>query len=1373
MEYTKKILITNYALADLAGSEINCLSIANALLEKGFYVEVATLSTGDPIIGEFYKNNIIVRDILHQELEFMEYDLIWAHHYLILDYLIFYKNITAKKIIYSSLSPFEGLEAAPAYVNKLSLCLANSEETIQRLIEEGIDKAKIRVFPNYAPKEFIKAMKSDNSGELNKICVISNHIPEELGNAVKILQSEGVLVDIYGRGYISKLIEPKILRDYDAIISIGKTIQYGMAMKIPTYCYDIHGGPGWLNSDNYEKAYKFNFSGRGFNKLSTEKIIETIKSGYTRAVQDLGLLRKFILENCVLDKNIDKVLEYLSDQRDLDVEELVDSFKYIKRHNQAFVKEHDYNLYRRKKIEDLEQEMEKLEGLLNHQAQLIEEGERVKQAKEKLIQEKETFIQQQEKFIQENEDKIKEYEGVINSLMQKNEQKIKEQKEYIQKIEQQLQETRRIIEEDKVQLEQKENNCRYLLELNEEKQNELNRIYNTRGWKLLESYRRTNLRIKKVIKDPTLIIKKIRGNQSQSIVVPEVAIPSDETTSSRASLVSVVIPIYDRTDVLIESINSILNQSYQEFELILVCDGSPQPTLDIVKSFESNPKVRVFYYQDNSGNAVRGRNKAILEARGKYLAFQDSDDIADVDRLKISIEYMEKNNADIVYGGWRALVDGTRDIDIKNGEEIFSPDCDYEMLKKICVPCQSTVMVKLEALRAVGGLKTNMRYREDHELWLRLAYAGYKFKAIDKVITNLRLHANNLELTFKEEDNKWYDLMIEEHKKIIKMKPKIAYVIPGCGISGGIAVICQHVNRLQKRGYDVLLITEDNNDSIAWFPNQKVNIIPVSQTPNNIDILVATGWSTAYTVQQLPAKRKCYFVQSDESRFYPEGTPEYHRAMDTYLMDFEFITEAKWIKKWLKENFNKDATYVPNGLDEKIIYETEPLVKKGDKLRVLLEGPIDIPYKGMEDAFNAVNGLDCEVWCISSAGKPKPEWKCDKFFEKVPMEQMKYIYSSCDIFIKMSRVEGFFGPPLEMMACSGACVVGKVTGYDEYIEDGYNALVVEQGDVAGAHEALQKLLSDHVLREKIVANGHRTAEEWKWEPSIDILEELFLGSVTYKEIYQEVKVCDCCGGKKLKLIKELPTTEWEPVKQFYKDRNINDEFMNITDTFSLYKCEKCGLVFTNPRLKDEVVNRFYDEYLSNKYEGYIHTYDEVYRGEVFKGYIQELKESLNPNIENKNVLDIGCASGAMLKIMKENGFIPYGIEVSPIVGEMAQQYGQVYIGDVVEALDSMDDTKYSIITLIDSIEHFKSPYNVMKRVYEKLVDGGCVFIETPNVEAEKDEMSRHFYLFSQETINELLRNVGFKDVRVEFNDIGYNPIDQTETKRFLKVVAVK
>ncbi|HEY9766865.1 MAG TPA: glycosyltransferase family 4 protein, partial [Chroococcales cyanobacterium] len=201
--------------------------------------------------------------------------------------------------------------------------------------------------------------------------------------------------------------------------------------------------------------------------------------------------------------------------------------------------------------------------------------------------------------------------------------------------------------------------------------------------------------------------------------------------------------------------------------------------------------------------------------------------------------------------------------------------------------------------------------------------------------------------------------------------------------------------------------------------------------------------------------------------------------------------EARWIQSWLKEEFGHDASYTPNGLDPAIIGMTVPLEPKNARVRVLLEGPICIPFKGMKDAFAAVRDLDCEIWCVSSAGKPEEGWRCDRFFEAVPMVEMKRIYSSCDVLLKMSRVEGFFGPPLEMMACGGTAVVSKVTGYDEYIVDGVNALVVEQGDVEGARTAVKKLIEDPKLRLRLSEEGAKTAACWRWEPTIDTLESLF------------------------------------------------------------------------------------------------------------------------------------------------------------------------------------------------------------------------------------------------------------------------------------------
>ncbi len=320
---------------------------------------------------------------------------------------------------------------------------------------------------------------------------------------------------------------------------------------------------------------------------------------------------------------------------------------------------------------------------------------------------------------------------------------------------------------------------------------------------------------------------------------------------------------------------------------------------------------------------------------------------------------------------------------------------------------------------------------------------------------------------------------------------KIAYLIPDVGVSGGVAIVCQHANRLKRRGHQVSLVSQTQATEINWFPNQNVPVLTFQEFPEDLDILVATGWSTSFDIVDLPAKQKFYFIQSDETRFHDQDSIWQNLAALSYLLNVNYLTEARWIRKWLKENFSHEAALVPNGLDREIFFPVEPLEPKGEKPRILLEGAIALPYKGMQDAFSVVADLDVEVWCVSSLGKPEPGWHCDRFFKQIPMTEMRKVYSSCDILLKMSRVEGFFGPPLEMMACGGTSVVAKVTGYDEYIKDGYNALVVEPGDVAGARRAIQRILSESKLRDSLIQNGLETAKQWQWESSIDRLEAHF------------------------------------------------------------------------------------------------------------------------------------------------------------------------------------------------------------------------------------------------------------------------------------------
>jgi glycosyltransferase involved in cell wall biosynthesis len=221
---------------------------------------------------------------------------------------------------------------------------------------------------------------------------------------------------------------------------------------------------------------------------------------------------------------------------------------------------------------------------------------------------------------------------------------------------------------------------------------------------------------------------------------------------------SFIVPIYDRTQKLRESVRSLYRQTFDNFEILLICDGSPEPTLEVVDELAEHPKVRVFKYQTNSGSACRGRNKGIAMARGEFVCFHDSDDIAHHERLTRTYSAIVQHKADAVYGPTKVLLDGTREIEgIHNGQVFDPPQFDFDFLRKTNLMMTCSVAVRRELLLRFGGFREEMRYREDHELWLRLAFHGCKWVRADALLCYYRIHSGNAELTLRGDDTYWYE----------------------------------------------------------------------------------------------------------------------------------------------------------------------------------------------------------------------------------------------------------------------------------------------------------------------------------------------------------------------------------------------------------------------------------------------------------------------------------------------------------------------------------------------------------------------------------------------------------------------------------------
>lgn len=325
---------------------------------------------------------------------------------------------------------------------------------------------------------------------------------------------------------------------------------------------------------------------------------------------------------------------------------------------------------------------------------------------------------------------------------------------------------------------------------------------------------------------------------------------------------------------------------------------------------------------------------------------------------------------------------------------------------------------------------------------------------------------------------------------------KICFLLPVNGRSGGMFTVYEHAKGLIRLGHDVHIVFQDEMAPLVIdaYPDMgKVPRFRLSQiSPNDrYDYAIATWWETVYALHRISATRYGYFVQGFEPDFYFAPMRNYKPLVEaTYREDLDFFAISEALVRYLSTGFGSSGALIRNTIDFERFYNAKPLVQKGDRLRVLIEGPPGLPFKRVAEAFNALKGLtELEVFFLSSGGKPHEGWKVDHFYEAVPYQQVPEIYASCDILLKLSATESFSLPVLEMFAAGGTAIVSGFPGHDEYIKDGVNALVVPIQEPGLAREALLRLMADPKLLAALRAHARLTCEGFvRWEQSTSAFE---------------------------------------------------------------------------------------------------------------------------------------------------------------------------------------------------------------------------------------------------------------------------------------------
>ena len=214
-------------------------------------------------------------------------------------------------------------------------------------------------------------------------------------------------------------------------------------------------------------------------------------------------------------------------------------------------------------------------------------------------------------------------------------------------------------------------------------------------------------------------------------------------------IVSVVMSVYNAAINLSESISSILEQRYDNFEFIIINDGSIDDSLRIIHSYMRLDDRIVLISRENYGLPF-SLNEGIKKSRGKYIARMDADDVSLPDRLGSQLAFMESTDVDIC-GGHVAAMSGSRRKRIMK-YPLTDEEIKYTLIGKTAF-AHPSVMIKREIFESVRY--EDYKTAQDYRLWCDMATKGFKMANLDKVLLHYRIHSGQVTVTNRLKQKKY------------------------------------------------------------------------------------------------------------------------------------------------------------------------------------------------------------------------------------------------------------------------------------------------------------------------------------------------------------------------------------------------------------------------------------------------------------------------------------------------------------------------------------------------------------------------------------------------------------------------------------------
>jgi GT2 family glycosyltransferase len=264
--------------------------------------------------------------------------------------------------------------------------------------------------------------------------------------------------------------------------------------------------------------------------------------------------------------------------------------------------------------------------------------------------------------------------------------------------------------------------------------------------------------------------------------------------------VSVCIPTYNGATFLAESIQSVLAQTFSEFELLIVDDGSTDATVDIVRSF-SDERVRLYQNEERLG-IPKNWNRCLSFARGEFFCLFHQDDLMMPENLARKVQMLEAEpRMSFVHSGATLLVDDSAPSSLGNWideatEDFIADGMAY--FRKLLFPgnviCAPAVMARRDTFLALGGFDEDLAFTPDYEMWMKASVAGCVGFLSDPLIT-YRWHGSNAQHTMQQ-DRKEEELIIAQRRAVQFYVERTGRVEEGSMIQAAVDLVGSERRRL-------------------------------------------------------------------------------------------------------------------------------------------------------------------------------------------------------------------------------------------------------------------------------------------------------------------------------------------------------------------------------------------------------------------------------------------------------------------------------------------------------------------------------------------------------------------------------------------------